>query len=293
MKIKDGFTGERSIVLPKLILDMMKDDPLLSTLHITDIGYYPHASHHFRERHSPIGQYVFIYCVDGHGYFSINGRHHDISPNQYFILPPDNPHSYGADDNDPWTIYWIHFGGSLAPHYAIGASLPCSVDPGRHSRIENRINLFEEIFKTISAGFNMENMHYAMSLFHHYLGSLRYLQQYRDANSSDNEADIVDATLHFLAENIERHLSVDEIAAYAGLSASHLSTLFRQRTGHSLMSYFNLLKVRRACDLIDHTSMKLNQICYKLGIADPYYFSRMFTKIMGMSPRAYRNRTKI
>lgn len=293
MKLKDGFSGERSIVLPKLILDMMEQDPLLSTLRITDIGYYPHAAHHYRERHLPLGQYVFIYCVDGRGHFTVNGKRHDVSPNQYFILPPDKPHSYGADDTDPWTIYWIHFGGTLAMHYAVGAGTPCSVDPGRHSRIENRINLFEEIFNTLNAGFSIENMHYAMSLFHHYLGSLRYLQQYRDARTPGNENDIVDATIHYLNENIERHLTLDDIASYAGLSPSHLSTVFKQRTGHSAISYFNLLKVRRACSLIDDTTMKLNQICYKLGINDPYYFSRMFTKIMGMSPRAYRNRARI
>ena len=39
--------------------------------------------------------------------------------------------------------------------------------------------------------------------------------------------------------------------------------------------------------------MKLNQICYKLGIDDPYYFSRLFTKIMGMSPRNYRALQKV
>ena len=34
--------------------------------------------------------------------------------------------------------------------------------------------------------------------------------------------------------------------------------------------------------------MKINQICYKVGIADPYYFSRLFTKVIGKSPREYR-----
>ena len=38
---RDGFSGERSIVLPKMILDKIKSDPLLSALYITDIGFYP------------------------------------------------------------------------------------------------------------------------------------------------------------------------------------------------------------------------------------------------------------
>lgn len=64
VKLKDGFTGERALVLPRIIVDKMEEDPLTSMLHITDIGYYPKAKHHFRERKEPINQYVFIYCID-------------------------------------------------------------------------------------------------------------------------------------------------------------------------------------------------------------------------------------
>ncbi|MDO5385614.1 MAG: AraC family transcriptional regulator, partial [Rikenellaceae bacterium] len=43
MNLKDGFSGERSIVLPQMIVDMEREDPLASSLYVTDIGYYPHA----------------------------------------------------------------------------------------------------------------------------------------------------------------------------------------------------------------------------------------------------------
>ncbi|MBV4004894.1 helix-turn-helix transcriptional regulator, partial [Bacteroides thetaiotaomicron] len=56
--------------------------------------------------------------------------------------------------------------------------------------------------------------------------------------------------------------------------------------------YFNLLKMQQACLLLDTTDMKINQICYKIGIEDTYYFSRLFSKIMGMSPREYRKSKK-
>ena len=64
--------------------------------------------------------------------------------------------------------------------------------------------------------------------------------------------------------------------------------LFKKQTGHSPLTYFNLLKMQQACLLLDTTDMKINQICYKIGIEDTYYFSRLFSKIMGMSPREYR-----
>ena len=53
VKLKNGFTGERALVLPRMIVDKLEEDPLTSMLHITDIGYYPKAKHHFRERKEP------------------------------------------------------------------------------------------------------------------------------------------------------------------------------------------------------------------------------------------------
>lgn len=289
---KDGFSGERSVVLPKMILDMMGRDPVMSHLHITDIGYYPKAANHYRERREPIDQYVFIYCVDGGGAYSVDGRSFRVEANHYFILPAGKPHSYGADMQNPWTIYWIHFRGDLAGHIACGAATPQAVSPGLFSRIDNRNALFDEILETLENGLGIENLRYAMSIFHHYLGSLRYIHQYRELGEKTNEDNVVEATIHYMKENIEKRITLPELSRFAGYSVSHLSTLFRTKTGHSPLGYCNLLKVQRACALIDNSAMKLNQICYKVGIGDPYYFSRFFSKIMGMSPRDYRRRLK-
>ncbi len=61
MKIKDGFKGERSIILPKAVVRNIEDDPVASSLFITDIGYYPKAEYHFRKRDDGISKYVFIF----------------------------------------------------------------------------------------------------------------------------------------------------------------------------------------------------------------------------------------
>lgn len=156
------------------------------------------------------------------------------------------------------------------------------------------MDMFEEIFRALDAGFNIGSIRYAISAFHHYLGSLRYLSEYRGAGSDPTaENDVIEATIHFMTENLERTLTLGEISDYSGLSKSYLSAIFKKRTGYSLLSYFNLLKVKYACQLLDTTTMKLNRICFKIGISDSYYFSRMFSKIMGMSPGAYRNRIKV
>lgn len=293
LKRKDGFHGERALVLPSSIVQEMENDPLSSILHITDIGYYPKAWHHYRERNEPIGQYVFIYCTEGAGWYRIGQQEYAVTENQYFILPSGMTHAYGANENNPWTIYWIHFKGKLASCLGSQSQRPTEIKPGIHSRISTRIDLFEEIFHTLEMGYSHENLLFACSIFYHYLGTLRYLQQYRDAGRTDSEKnDIVTAAIHFMKENIEKKLTLQEIAEHTGYSSSHFSVLFSKRTGYAPLAYFNQLKIQQACQLLDFTDMKVNQVCFKIGIEDNYYFSRLFSKIMGMSPREYKKMKK-
>lgn len=293
VKRKDGFTGERAIVLPQSVVQEMEKDSYSSVLHITDIGYYPKAYDHYRERSEPINQCVFIYCIEGAGWFKVNGCEHTVAPNQYFILPAGIPHSYGADENDPWTIYWVHFKGKLASQFVRNYDRPAEIRPNLHSRISDRIELFEEIFRILEMGYSWENLQYVCTVFHHYLGSLNYIQQYRNAKKNESQKnDIVTAAIHYMQENMERALSLDEIAEHTGYSPTYFTTIFNQRTNYPPLTYFNQLKIQKACKLLDFTDMKINQICHKIGIDDAYYFSRLFRKIMGMSPREYRSMKK-
>lgn len=291
LKLKDGFTGERSIVLPPVVQEMMQEDPMISMLHITDIGYYPKAEYHYRERPQPIDQNVFIYVVDGAGWYVLDGQKYHVETNRYFILPAGKPHSYGADKNRPWTIYWLHFRGTVAHQFLPHSPEPVELVPHARSRIGDRINIFEEMFLTLSNGYTIENIRYSSCVLHYYLGTLRYEQQFTAGNSSQN-GNVMDLAIHFMKENLEKKLSLKDISDAVGYSPTHFSLLFKQRTGHSPLMYFNLLKIQRACFLLDETEMKINQISFKIGIEDTYYFSRLFTRTMGMSPKEYRARKK-
>lgn len=298
---KDGFLGERSVVLPTSIVEMEENDPLVSSLFITDIGYYPMAEHHHRIRTEGINQYVLIYCIDGNGWYSLRGKTYQVASNQYFILPAGIPHEYGATEGERWTIYWVHFRGEHADIYAEGADKPQDVRVALNSNINNRNNIFEEILSTLHDGEGIEDLRYASSLLHYYLASLRYLRQYRNTAryntnnsnlsfSNNKNKEVVDAAIHFMKENIERRITLQDILDYVGYSSTHFSTLFKRQVGDSPLAYFNRLKIEQACHMLQTTNLHINQICYKVGIEDSLYFSRLFSKMMGMSPSDYRER---
>lgn len=293
LHIKDGFTGERSVVLPEMVRKTCEDDAYLSQLYVTDIGYYPHVRHHYRERPAGVMQYILIYCIKGSGWYSVGGQRYDVSDGQYFVLPPGIPHAYASNSDNPWTIYWIHFTGRQASVFASGMSTPQAVQSGGTSRIACRNDMFEELFKTLSDGYAVDNLRYASSLLYGFLASFRFMSRFSHSNVQRSEGDtddIVSAAVRYMNENIERSLTVAEIAAFAGYSVSRFSAVFKGKTGHSVLGYFNMLKVQRGCQLLETTDMKINQICSKVGIDDSYYFSRLFRKCTGIPPKEYRLR---
>lgn len=288
--MKEGFTGERSVVLPPMAVEAEQQDPLVGSLYITDMGYYPHADSHYRERREPIDQYVLIYCMEGAGWYRVGEQKYMVRANQYFILPPNQPHVYAADRKQPWTIYWIHFRGPHAAIYSEGQFTPQDIAPSVNSRISERQHVFEEIFSTLQRGYDLESLRYASSLLHYYLASMRYLHQYRGQSAGEDAlySDVVAAARHYMRENLEHHLTLEQLARYTGYSPSHFSLLFRQQTGQSPLAYLNRLKIEHACQLLKTTNMRVNQICHKVGIDDSYYFSRLFKQLTGLSPKDYR-----
>ena len=287
VKQKDGFKGERSVVLPPMVIEMAEHDELASSLFVTDIGYYPNATNHYRERKKAIDQYVLIYCVDGSGWYQLNDKVYQVGKNQFFILPAGQPHIYGA--TEWWTIYWVHFRGEHASIFAEGMQTPKDINVTLNSRISDRIGIFEEIISTLQAGEGLEDLRYASSLLYHFLASMRYLGQFRRSKTLNlNNQNVVDAAVHYMQENIGNRIKLADVIHYVGYSQSHFSKLFLQQTGQSPLAYFNYLKIDYACKLLRETDMKINQICYKIGIEDSYYFSRLFSKVKGLSPSEYR-----
>lgn len=293
--MKDGFSGQRMIVLPQAVIQKMEQHEHGRELYITEMGYFPKATHHFRDRPEGIGEYIFIYCVDGLGWIEVRGERKDVPSNHFCIIPKGAPCRYAADERNPWTIYWMHIKGNkaeaLAQLMGMGEVKNINVEEG--SRIRDRIQLFEEIYNTLDYSYSTDNLFYAQTVLHHFLGSLLYIKQFRQsAYTYQKEHSVADSAIHFMRENLEKDIDMDKVAKFTGYGISQFNALFKQQTGLSPKHYFLQLKIREASKYLLLTDVKINQLCYKVGIEDPFYFTRLFTKIMGCSPSEYRKQKK-
>ena len=88
---------------------------------------------------------------------------------------------------------------------------------------------------------------------------------------------------------MSNQLTLDHMVQHSRLSKSHFIRLFKDQTGHSPMDYFIQLKMQHACMLLVFRELTISQIGMDLGYKDPYYFSRAFRKVIGMSPTEYRH----
>lgn len=289
MKKEDGFPGQFSYVLPDKIEAIIRRSPLISDLYLTDIGYYPQARHHFRERTSGSAQFILIYCVDGQGEIRIGESVHPILADHYFIIPAGMSHAYHSDEVNPWSIYWIHFSGVKAGLFARMACQSIGIERGTTSRISDRFDLFSEIFRNLDRGFSIENLEYINLCLSYLLSSFTHASQFRVVKQA-GENDPVAQSINFMLENISRKLKLRDIASETRLSASYFSAIFQIRTGHSPIEYFIQLKIQRACRLLDTSGWLIADVSREIGFDDQFYFSRVFRKVMGMSPIEYRKR---
>lgn len=286
---KDGFKGQKAIVLPGKIVQSCEEAPLIKNLFVTDIGFYPKAKFHYRKRSAGISQHILIYCVDGKGWVKLDDQEYDVKSGQYFVVPAETAHQYGSNEADPWSIYWLHFKGVSANDYTEQLTKNKTQFVASVNFSEERMRLFNFMYTTLENGYSADNLGYINSCLWYFLSSFCYDDIFH-VPSHKAEKDAIDLSIEFMQRNIEQTLSLRELAAEAHISPSHYAALFKKKTGYPPLEYFNHIKVQKACQYLHFTNLQIKEIAYKVGICDPYYFSRFFSNIMGLSPLEYRNK---
>jgi AraC family transcriptional regulator, arabinose operon regulatory protein len=288
---KDHFYGDRSFVLSKKQLELVKTNSLTSDLYITDIGFYPHAKNHYRKRKKGTAENILIYCIDGEGVIKTGETLFHLIPDSYFIIPARTLHSYWASEKMPWSIYWLHFAGEKSELFK---DFFCKVIPicrTSNARIDDRINKFNEILTALEMGFTKNNIEFANLNLQAVLASFFYVDTFRSVKGVRNN-DPVEQSIFYMLQNLNHQLKIEDLAKNVNLSESHLSRLFKNKTGSSPIDYFISLRMQEAIRLLTNKSLRIKEVAFRLGYNDQYYFTRIFTKYIGTSPASFVKTTR-
>ncbi len=277
--------------LPYPLVNEQKAGAFISELYFTEIGKIEVGRATPWRSKGRLKDNMLAFCTSGQGIVVISGEQIPVSHDQFFVIPQGDEFKYFQVSEANSRFYVVFFNGGRTKMLRDEFSVVRNLVPSVNNMVANREMLFEEIFNNLAKGFHDEKLVYINYCFGHLLATFLYAHRTSD-DLADDSNPVVRKALHFLNNNLNRKLTLNEIAREVGYSATYFTTLFKKETNYSPLSYFSHLKILKACEFLDYTSMKIKEISFHLGYSDPYYFTKDFKKKMGISPRNYRNRVK-
>ena len=126
----------------------------------------------------------------------------------------------------------------------------------------------------------------------HQIGILfKETMQLRDNHSKKKYSKLLEDAKAFIDENYKHdEMSLNTVAAQVNISPSYFSTIFSSEMGQTFVEYLTRVRLDKAKELLMCSNMRTAEIGYEVGYKDSHYFSYIFKKTVGCSPKEYRNR---
>ena len=233
--------------------------------------------------------YQIVYITAGCGHF------HFDNVNNETIVPAGNNVLYRPKElqkceyyeKDKAELYWIHFTGSNVKSILRQYGFP---DKGRVFQVGTSSE-YEQIFKRIVIELQRCQENYGemlvLLLRHILIGFHRELTSEHMLKSEylDHE---MDNAVTFFDENCNQNINIDNYAASRGMGVSWFIQNFKKYTGSTPMRFVVGIRINNAQMLLETTTYSINEISKIVGYDNQLYFSRLFHKLKGYSPREYR-----
>lgn len=259
-----------------------------SSIYITWAGHQ-HCSSEFSIGPRLFEHYLLVFVLNGKGHLETASRQKKtLHPGDLFVLYPGERHHYYADSKSPWEIMWIAFDGTLAD--------PLLNDVGltRDSSIL-RNTLTHSIRRTVQIIINSlgdtEDVNRLCATGQLYI-LFAYLKQLSDVHQQRKEVLRQESSIWKAIRFIEQYyyldLDVDVLCNHVSYSRSYLSRTFKAETNMTIPEYVNRIRIQNSMNLLTTTKMSVKEIAISVGIKDSFYFSKLFKKITGETPREYR-----
>lgn len=231
-----------------------------------------------------LAEYQLVYIPAGQGSLEMRGQCFPIRPGTLFMLFPDVPHAYHPDSDTGWTELWVGFKGAfpnaLLRSEIISADRPV-FEPGYKASM---LNAFEEIFTIVSDQAPLYQFR-ACAATSRLLANL--LSETRRAAQQDNSERIVEQVKAYADAAVGESFDLQYVCELVRLNAIALNRVFSAYTGLTPMQYSLHVKINLAKKLLCEERMSVKEVSWRVGFADPYYFSRLFKKKVGVSPSTW------
>ena len=222
---------------------------------------------------------IALRTVKGNGFLEFfDGRIIEVYTDTLIFFRYNTVKRYCCE-GELWDFWWFEF--NISEYVKIK-----TMEITEISKSEEEERLCEECMLYLR---EQNSFALASAAFSHLLFS--YLYHYRaEEASNDFYYNKLQEIINYLYDNIDKNISVEEMARMAGLSARRFRTVFFNRTGKSPKEFLIDIKLNKAAEMLIKTPLNIKQIAYNLGYGEQLYFSRVFKQKFGISPKEYSGR---
>jgi AraC-like DNA-binding protein len=232
----------------------------------------------------PVHQW--IQTISGRGRLLRRGIADSVAPGDGMLLYPDEEHAYSAIE-EPWYVHWITFSGHHIADMLHYVGMPETGVYGV-SDPDSIAALIRKALSTLASDYPLRGIDGSAIVYQLLLLFLKFLRT-GDAESHDARIQRLKPAFDLIERDIDRPLSLDDLASAVGVSPQYFCDLFRAFTTRRPIEYINQRRVDRAKQiLVGNPAMRIHDIARSVGFESDSYFSTVFRRFEGISPRKYR-----
>lgn len=225
--------------------------------------------------------FAIHYILHGQGRYYAGGKAYQLRQGDGFLILPQEPVFYQADETDPWEYVFVTFDGAEAASLLQAAGLDA-----RHLiyRYDGDVLFRQYLDRTREASRSNAARGYDV-IGHFQLAMACLVRQHQEMNPrrSPSVAYFQEA-IDYIASHYAYDISISEIADFVGIDRSYLYRIFREQMGHSPQAWLIKVRLQRAAQLMAQTDLSLTAIAHSVGFNDLAHFSRTYRLAFGLSP---------
>ena len=230
-------------------------------------------------------KYAAHFVVSGKGKYIVNGKTYDIHSGQGFMITPNIPNLYIADEENPWKYYYISFSGADSESLLHNAGLNDFDVTFNFELNDITEKLLKSIFdssKNISSK-GYDTMGYFLLLMNNLVSN----------NSTNTSVPLLPEyylkrAVSYIEDNYPYEISVNTISSYLGIDRSHLYRLFIKHYKISPNEFLTNFRIEKSKVLLGYKRLSISDIAISTGFFDASHFIKVFKKKTGVSPGKYR-----
>lgn len=277
-----------STVRSERILHTPSDFARANLLHLQETGTLTALERHKSQRDN-LSSYLFFIVTDGSGTLEYNGTEHLISKGDCVFLDCRRPYAHCTSEN-LWSLKWVHFYGpnmsGIYEKYVERGGLPCFA-PSELSVYEQTLDRIKDIAE--NDGY-LKDMH----IFEQLTSLLTRLMEeswnpevkVESSAKRNNLQEIKD----YIDLNFSQKITLDMLSERFFINKFYLTRIFKEQFGTSVNSYLTQVRITRAKQLLRFSDSSVEQVGLACGFSDNNYFSRIFRKVEGCTPKEFRKR---